>query len=43
MSARVLVSERGRLFTKTRKNIGPRTNLWDTPEITAFLSEIAPA
>ena len=43
MLAQVLVSERGRSFTQIRKRIGPRTDHWGTPEITSFLSEIAPA
>jgi len=43
MSAQVLVSERVRSFTLIRKSIGPRTDHWGTPEITSFLSEIAPA
>ena len=42
MSAQVLVSERDRSFTYTRKSIGPKTEHWGTPEITSFLSEIAP-
>ena len=43
MSAKVLVSERGRSFTSINKSIGPRTDHWGTPEVTFFISEVAPA